>query len=72
VPAAAMPPIPAPMIAILGDAMIVLLLIVEDMDRCPSPPAANIGLVAKYVKYIFYTELILYKYVSPRGGKLWN
>jgi hypothetical protein len=53
-----MPPIPAPTIAILGDAMIPLLLpckIKETFDR--SPLAATIGAaVVKCMKYIFFVR----------------
>src|SRR5258708_38149663 len=61
VPAAAMPPIPAPTIATLGVAMILLLL--TSGDGCASPFAPNIDLATRNVKYIFATKLIFYKYV---------
>src|ERR1700722_17755133 len=78
VPAAAMPPMPAPTIATLGVAMILLLLIVErpeigkDLgDRRKSPSALNIDLATRYVKYIFGSKLIFYKYEVAGGGPSW-
>jgi hypothetical protein len=69
-----MPPIPAPTIAILGDAMIPLLLpckIKETFDR--SPLAATIGAVVKRMKYIFYvrtgTTLQRWSTTSPGGAE---
>jgi hypothetical protein len=41
-------------------------------DCCASPFAPNIGLAARYVKYIFATKLIFYKYIAREGETPWN
>jgi hypothetical protein len=41
-------------------------------DCWASPFAPNIGLAIRYVKYIFATKLIFYKYASPEGEAPWN